>query len=67
MEVLRDAVDLLEQIADIGLMQALARGYFADIARTHEGGKGLEGVIGREADYLNPFIPLMLQGGRGNG
>jgi beta-lysine 5,6-aminomutase alpha subunit len=67
MEVLRDAVDLLEQIADIGLMQALARGYFADIARTPDGGKGLEGVIGREADYLNPFIPLMLQGGIGNG
>jgi beta-lysine 5,6-aminomutase alpha subunit len=48
-------------------MQALATGYFADISRTPEGGKGLNGVIIREDGYLNPFIPLMLKGGRTNG
>ncbi|SMD03190.1 lysine 5,6-aminomutase subunit alpha [Sporomusa malonica] len=65
-EVLDNTVGLLEQIADIGLMQALSNGYFADIARTPEGGKGLEGVFDREPGYLNPFIGLMLQGGREN-
>ena len=66
-KVLDNTLGLLEQIADIGLMQALSKGYFADIARTPEGGKGLEGVFDREPGYLNPFIGLMLQGGRENG
>lgn len=65
-EVLDKSVEFLEQIATIGLMEAIARGWFADIARTPEGGKGLEGVIRRSNDYLNPFIPLMLQGGSKN-
>lgn len=61
--VLDNTVGLLEQIAAIGLMEALSKGYFADISRSPEGGKGLEGVFQREPGYLNPFIPLMLQGG----
>jgi beta-lysine 5,6-aminomutase alpha subunit len=65
-EVLEKAISLLEEIADVGLMQALALGYFADISRTSEGGKGLQGVIVKESDYLNPFIPLILKGGNGN-
>jgi beta-lysine 5,6-aminomutase alpha subunit len=60
-------VEFLEKVAKTGLMQALAQGWFADIARSPEGGKGLDGVIIREADYLNPFIALMLQGGQRNG
>jgi beta-lysine 5,6-aminomutase alpha subunit len=66
-EVLEKAVSLLEEIADMGLMQALAAGYFADITRASEGGKGLHGVVVRENGYLNPFIPLMLKGGKNNG
>lgn len=66
-EVLHKAVEFLEKVAKTGLMQALAQGWFADIARSPEGGKGLDGVIIREADYLNPFIALMLQGGQRNG
>lgn len=66
-EVLEKAINLLEEIADMGLMQALAAGYFADISRTSEGGKGLQGVFVKEKGYLNPFIPLMLKGGKGNG
>jgi beta-lysine 5,6-aminomutase alpha subunit len=62
-ETLNKTIGFLEQIADIGLMQSLERGYFAEISRSPEGGKGLDGVIVREAGYLNPFIPLMLQGG----
>lgn len=62
-KVLNDAVELLERIAGVGLMQALATGWFADIKREEDGGKGLDGVIIRSSDYLNPFISLMLQGG----
>ncbi|HMM19506.1 MAG TPA: lysine 5,6-aminomutase subunit alpha [Selenomonadales bacterium] len=62
-QVLDEAVALLERIDEVGLMQALANGWFAEIKRAPDGGKGLGGVIRREAGYLNPFIPLMLQGG----
>lgn len=62
-KVLNDAVELLEKIAKAGLMQALANGWFADIKREEIGGKGLDGVIARSPEYLNPFISLMLQGG----
>ena len=61
--VLNEAVDMLERIADADLMQALANGWFADIKRLPEGGKGLDGVIERSQDYLNPFIEMILQGG----
>ena len=63
--VLNEAVLFLENVEKIGLMDALERGWFADISRSPLGGKGLEGVINREPDYLNPFIPLILKGGRG--
>lgn len=65
-QVLQEAVTFLENVETTGLMQALANGWFADISRTPEGGKGLEGVISRDADYLSPFIPLILKGGEGN-
>jgi beta-lysine 5,6-aminomutase alpha subunit len=65
-EVLQNAIKLLAEIAKIGLMQALSQGYFADIARAQNGGKGLDGVAKREDGYLNPFIPLILEGGGDN-
>jgi beta-lysine 5,6-aminomutase alpha subunit len=61
--VLDEAVALLEKIADVGLMKALESGWFADIKRLPDGGKGLDGVIVRSPDYLNPFIDMILQGG----
>lgn len=63
--VLQEAVYFLEKVEQIGLMQALEKGWFADIARSPQGGKGLDGVIVCEEDYLNPFIPLILKGGKG--
>lgn len=60
--VLQEAVDLLQNVAEVGLMQALENGWFADIKRASGGGKGLDGVIAKSPDYLNPFVPLMLKG-----
>lgn len=62
-EVLAKAVELLEYLADIGLMAALEQGVFADISRSRQGGKGLDGVIRKKANYVNPLRELILAGG----
>jgi len=54
-EVLSKAEKLLEEIADTGLMDALARGVFADIKRAPEGGRGADGCFEKADGYLNPF------------
>ncbi|MBN1672612.1 MAG: D-lysine 5,6-aminomutase subunit alpha [Kiritimatiellae bacterium] len=58
-EVLAKAENLLADIARIGLLEALARGLFADIKRRPDGGKGGEGCFEREPEYLNPFEELL--------
>jgi len=62
-DVLARAVALLESIAETGLLQAIAAGVFAGIRRPPEGGKGLDGVLPRSEDYLNPFYDLCWKGG----
>lgn len=59
-EVLDGAVEMLEHVADAGLMRAIEQGLFAGIRRPRDGGKGLEGVIERAPDYYNPLMGLML-------
>jgi beta-lysine 5,6-aminomutase alpha subunit len=59
-QVLRETAELLGQIERTGLPAAIAKGTFADISRTLTGGKGLDGVIAKSADYFNPFPALML-------
>lgn len=54
-EVLRKAVDLLEEVRRIGLFAALERGLFADVKRSRDGGRGLDGVIRKDPAYWNPF------------
>ncbi|MBN1489489.1 MAG: lysine 5,6-aminomutase subunit alpha, partial [Phycisphaerae bacterium] len=53
--VLDEAVRFLTQIEAMGLPAAIADGLFADVKRAPDGGKGLEGVIEKGADYWNPF------------
>lgn len=59
-QVLDETAALLTQIEQIGLPDAIAQGTFADISRTLTGGKGLDGVVSKSADYYNPFPALML-------
>jgi beta-lysine 5,6-aminomutase alpha subunit len=54
-EVLAKAETLLGEISTIGLMDALARGVFADIKRDPDGGRGRDGCFERADGYLNPF------------
>src|SRR5205085_12212863 len=54
-QILRGAVDLLREMDRLGLFKGLEAGLFADIKRSAEGGRGLEGVVERNASYFNPF------------
>ncbi|NMA87010.1 MAG: D-lysine 5,6-aminomutase subunit alpha, partial [Tissierellia bacterium] len=62
--VLKDAEELLNQIADEGLFQTIEQGKFGGVKRQRTGGKGLNGVVKKGQNYFNPFIPLMLGGNR---
>jgi beta-lysine 5,6-aminomutase alpha subunit len=62
--VLEETVKLLKIIEEEGLFRTLETGKFAGIKRPQDGGKGLEGVIAKEAGYQNPFF-LEFSAGRG--
>lgn len=63
-KVLAEATAMLEQISEEGLMDTIEKGKFADVKRSREGGKGLEGVSLKDNNYFNPFVELMLGGAR---
>ncbi|MCX7173982.1 MAG: lysine 5,6-aminomutase subunit alpha [Proteobacteria bacterium] len=60
--VLAEAERMLAEIEEIGLPAAIGKGMFAEISRTPDGGKGLDGVVRKSDDYYNPFPKLMLGG-----
>lgn len=53
------AIELLEECRKDGMVAAIGRGRFGDVKRAETGGKGLDGVIEKSADYFNPFLDLM--------
>jgi len=53
-QVLDRTLEFLEQIATIGLFDAIEQGLFADISRSRTGGKGADGVVAKKDDYWNP-------------
>ena len=59
-KVLDDAEELLKAIEKEGLFSTIEKGKFGGVKRARDGGKGLEGVCAKDADYFNPFIKLML-------
>ena len=63
-EVLFKAADLLSDIEKEGLFKTIEEGKFGGIKRPLNGGKGLNGVVEKEANYFNPFIELMLGGNK---
>jgi beta-lysine 5,6-aminomutase alpha subunit len=58
-EVLRDAHDLLQRIAELGLFTALGEGVFGDVPRQVDEGRGVEGIVETEHCYLDPLTELM--------
>ncbi|PZS27265.1 MAG: lysine 2,3-aminomutase [Pseudonocardiales bacterium] len=61
-QVLWEAVDLLTDIADDGLMNAIADGTFGITKRPVDGGKGLDGVVAHADGYYNPAVELLEAG-----
>ncbi len=59
-QILHEAVELLQEMDTLGLFKALEAGLFADIKRSPEGGRGLEGVMSRNEGYFNPFYEELL-------
>ena len=58
-QTLGKAHALLEEVAADGLMVAIGKARFGDVARTPDGGKGLAGVVARDPGYFNPFLDLL--------
>ncbi len=58
--VLEKANELLEEIEQLGLFDTLEKGIFGGVKRPKDGGKGLNGVVGKDENYYNPFVELML-------
>jgi beta-lysine 5,6-aminomutase alpha subunit len=54
--VLEEAERLLAGVRDETLWSAIARGAFADVRRSPDGGKGLAGVVPRAPGYMNPLL-----------
>jgi beta-lysine 5,6-aminomutase alpha subunit len=58
-EVLNAAVALLANVAERGLMRAIEDGAFADVRRTPQGGRGLDGVFAKDPAYWNPVTDAL--------
>jgi beta-lysine 5,6-aminomutase alpha subunit len=58
-KVLDDTLAHLAMIHSKGLLRAIEERAFAEVKRTPTGGKGLDGVIERAPNYLNPFFELL--------
>jgi beta-lysine 5,6-aminomutase alpha subunit len=58
-EVLDRAHATLRHVAQVGLMDAITEGTFAETKRKPDGGKGGDGVVERHPAYFNPFLDLL--------
>ncbi|MDB9786635.1 lysine 5,6-aminomutase subunit alpha [Bacteriovoracaceae bacterium] len=63
LQVLDETKDLLTQIENIGLIQAVEDGLFANIKRPLSRGKGIEGVFQKSSQYSNPIMDLLMSEG----
>lgn len=58
-QVLDEALALLDQVEKESIWEAIGRGAFADVKRTRTGGKGYAGVLERSKDYVNPLLSAL--------
>jgi beta-lysine 5,6-aminomutase alpha subunit len=58
-QVLDEALALLEEVAGETIWTAIERGAFADVKRSRTGGKGYKGVFERTSDYVNPILSAL--------
>jgi len=60
-ETLKNAFELLQTIQKEGMFETLKMGRFAGISRTETGGKGLDGVIKKDQNYVNPVLDALVR------
>ncbi len=48
----------------MAFLKPLKEEKFGGVKRSRTGGKGLDGVLKKSEKYFNPFVDLMLGGGR---
>jgi beta-lysine 5,6-aminomutase alpha subunit len=58
-EVLAAAARLLSRIVDIGLLGAIEAGTFGNVSRAPHDGRGADGIVEVDDDYINPCVDLM--------
>jgi beta-lysine 5,6-aminomutase alpha subunit len=58
-EVLREAHELLERIAAVGMFGAIEDGTFGDVRRRIDEGRGIDGIVATDERYYNPALELM--------
>jgi beta-lysine 5,6-aminomutase alpha subunit len=58
-QVLDEALALLEVVERESIWEAIGRGAFADVKRARDGGKGFAGVVPRAKDYVNPLLEAL--------
>ncbi|MEU1587130.1 lysine 5,6-aminomutase subunit alpha [Micromonospora sp. NPDC005710] len=58
-QVLAEAHQMLLEIAEIGLFDAIGKGYFGNVSRHYDHGRGAEGIVEVDTGYYNPFTELM--------
>lgn len=58
-QVLGEAHELLEEIAQTGLFEKLAEGVFGDVKRRGDEGKGIDGIVEKDRSYFNPVVEFM--------
>jgi beta-lysine 5,6-aminomutase alpha subunit len=58
-KVLAGAHELLERIAETGLLQAIEEATFGDVSRREDEGRGREGIVEVQDGYFNPLTELM--------
>ncbi len=61
--VLDEVESFLKEISEIGLMDGISKGKFADIKRAPTSGKGLDGVFEKSLDYSNPIMDIIVKDG----
>jgi beta-lysine 5,6-aminomutase alpha subunit len=58
-EVLCQAHELLERIAEVGMFGAIEDGTFGDVRRRIDEGRGIDGIVRTDEGYFNPALELM--------
>jgi beta-lysine 5,6-aminomutase alpha subunit len=65
-QVLETTHKMLTKISEVSLFDAIEQGFFAEMPRAKDGGKGYDGIFEKTRRYYNPFSEAMGGGGGSN-